>query len=719
MATNDSIRLSSDTSKTASDKGKQYAEKGPAMGYARETREWFAQKYYTRPALNIAFESAQLTYSDLPVDLYNTGVNQILSVAAGRGHRLFHFPMKDLFWDGNLPAALMSVLALDPSWSRENQGSLLEAYRHLRVVDRRVVPLKSIQLFVVRGDDIRTEQSENLSVLRWASENMKMIESVEATLATTDKYGTIRRAPQLPHPVTFAADNLENALDAIPRLPRADGSFVLKDRYGYGCGAQVHRLKFDAPGLEQRLSGYIETYGNILLQEYCPEIEHGDIVVTFFDDELIGALRRLPEPGQWKTNASLGAKEVGCNLTARQESIARALKRSFPECRLVSVDLLESGKILEINAFPGGRGLLKNYGIALGEIVMDRLERELMGKGAELSAPSALSWSGAEKSFPTGTHWPDIEALYSVQQGTREVFDVLSGDRYHLDIRDLIRFEARSPEYILSIPHAGVFVPESHRNRFRLNEKSLIEIDLYSDLLYETSEGLQVHSELAPFFVDMNREREGSKEENLPCHLTNPALEYYDINDRLILERPYMPKDRENVLAYYDLYHDLLAALIERMKRERGYALLFDCHSMTAVGQGRARDKGQSRANFVVGTLAGSSAHQRIIETFSSTLEQQIRPHGLGLSVARDVPYAGGFITRKHHNPRKHVHVIQIEVSMDTYMYEAIVDEYKRYALKKPRLRIVRNAVRNAFRAACEAAECIYRKEETSSDANA
>ncbi|MFP4306045.1 MAG: N-formylglutamate amidohydrolase [Desulfococcaceae bacterium] len=679
---------------------------GAAMGFETESREWFEQKYYARPTLHIAFESAQLSYGDAPVDLYNSGVNQILSVAAARGHRLFHFSMNDLFWDNGKPAATMSVLELDPSWSGENP---MEAHRHLRTAERRTAPLDTIQLFIVRGDDIRNERSDNIDILRWASAHAKMIESVDATLATTDKMGTIHRAPQLPHPVTFAAERLEDARVAVARLPRSDGAFVLKDRYGYGCGAQVHRLRFDDPELEARLSDFLRKYGHILVQEFRPEIQNGDIVVTFFDDELIGAMRRRPAADQWKTNASLGAIEEGCTLTARQESIARALKRSFPECRLASVDMLESGRILEINAFPGGRGLLKNYGISLGEIVMDRMERELLGKGAEISAPSALSWSGAEGDhFPTGTRWPRVDALYRPRQGKRRVFDVLSGDRYELDIQDLIRFQARSPEYIVSIPHAGVLMPEEYRDRFDLDEASLLEIDLYSDLIYETSEGLRVQCELAPFFVDMNRDREGSRERGLPPHLANPPHEYYDVNDQLMLERPYPPTEKEKVLAYYDLYHDLLSAMIDRMKRERGYALLFDCHSMTAVGQGRAADKGESRANFVVGTLSGSSAHRRIIEAFAGALEREIQPHGLGLSVARDVPYAGGFITRRHHNPGKHVHAIQIEVTMDTYMYEAVAAAPLRYALKKPRLKLVREAVRSAFRAACQAAETLY-----------
>jgi N-formylglutamate amidohydrolase len=257
-----------------------------------------------------------------------------------------------------------------------------------------------------------------------------------------------------------------------------------------------------------------------------------------------------------------------------------------------------------------------------------------------------------------------------------------------------------------------VFVPEAFRDRFQLSEESLVEIDLYSDLLYEMTEGLQVRSELAPFFVDMNRERDGSDRGGLPRHLRNPAHEYYDVNDELMLKRPYGPREEEQVLGFYDLYHDLLGQLVERMKKERGYALLFDCHSMTSTGLGRVHDEGESRANFVVGTLRGRSADSAIIDAFVGALKTEITPSGLGLSVVKDAPYAGGFITRNHHDPDDAVHVIQIEVSMDTYMYEPFHGGTKRYALKKPRLRLVREAVRLAFRAACEAAERLYRAEQ-------
>lgn len=218
--------------------------------------------------------------------------------------------------------------------------------------------------------------------------------------------------------------------------------------------------------------------------------------------------------------------------------------------------MLPSGRILEINAFPGGEGLWRNYGISLGEIVIDRLEKELLGRGAAEAAPAALSWE-AEKAprFPTGTQWPEIEEVYARHEGECEVYDVFSGDRYRLGIRDLIEFVPRSPEYVLSIPHAGVFVPEAFRDRLRLGEDALVEIDLYSDLCYEMADWMHLRCELAPFFVDMNRAREGAEEGELPRHLTNPAHEYYNVKDRLMLRRAVQAAFRTAAEEAERIYH--------------------------------------------------------------------------------------------------------------------------------------------------------------------
>jgi len=328
-----------------------------------------------RRPLRIAFESGQLSYSDLEVDLYNSGVNQILSVAASRGHALYHFRMADLHTKAGIPHADMSILALPEGYA----GDPLASHLALREINRQSVPLAEIDVAFLRADDVRDEATPNIDLSRAMEQHSTLIETIDATLATCDKFELVRRAPEVPQPVTFAVDALETAMDAVEPLPRDHGFFVLKDRFGYGCGAQVHRLAFSDPRLETTIDRYLAAYDHILLQEFCPEVGRGDLVVTFFDDRLIAPMRRLPASGEWKTNASLGGVEIACTLTPEQERIARTVRRRFAECRYLSVDMLDSGKVLEVNAFPGGKGLWKNYGISVGGIILDALEAELEG----------------------------------------------------------------------------------------------------------------------------------------------------------------------------------------------------------------------------------------------------------------------------------------------------------------------------------------------------
>lgn len=644
--------------------------------------------------LNIAFESQKLSYSDKHVDLYNSGVNQILSYAASRGHNIYHFSMDDLAVEEGVSVGYMNLLELDESWD----GDPLSAYLFLRDRGKRKIPLSDIQLFVVRGDDIRDAETPNLDILRSAEKHSKLLESVDATLSTTDKYETIQRAPQLPHPLTFKADTLEEAKEAIEKLPGNSGYFVLKDRYGYGCGAQVHQLRFDDKNLDEKLTHFLEEYKHILIQEFCPEVSEGDIIVTFFDDELIGAMKRTAGAGEWKTNASLGANEVYYQLTPEQEQIARTLKRSFPECRLASVDMLPSGKILEINAFPGGSGLLKTHGVILGKMVMDRLEGELLGP----------DYAFTHSKYNSRT--PDIHSLYSGRDQTRiDVIDVYSNERHNLALDEIIQIKNKSNDFILSLPHSGFFIPEKYADHFSISEDMLVEVDLFSDLIYQECDGIHVISRFAPFFIDMNRERKGAPGSDIPHHLQNPPHEYYTVKDELILKEKYTDKDAEDILQYYDLYHDILNRLIDFMKKDKGYALLIDGHSMTKKSLGRVHDSGKTRDDFVVGTLWDKSADDRIINTFVETLKNEADLHDLGLTVSKNVPYSGGYITRKHHKPEDNVHVIQLEVSMSSYMYEANdPDIPRRYSIKSHRLNTIQEVIKKTLEKTAERASDIY-----------
>lgn len=292
-----------------------------------------------------------------------------------------------------------------------------------------------------------------------------------------------------------------------------------------------------------------------------------------------------------------------------------------------------------------------------------------------------------------------------------EVLDVFTEEVFDVDVRQLIELrpspvhdDALAVPLVVSVPHAGVLIPNEFADRFPPGEHALVEIDLFSHLLYDRLPGPHVICRVAPYFLDMNRGRSGADEPHVPHHLQNPPHEYYTVDDELILERPYTDDEAERVLRLYDLYHDLLDLMIRTQLRRHGRVLMIDGHSMTSVGLGRVHDEGESRDNVVVGTLGGSSADDAIIEAFVGTLRAGFDGHDLDITVATDVPYSGGFITRKHHDPSEEIHVMQVEVTMDTYMYESDTDDpARRHTIKQHRLDVVRSVIGDAVTAALDA----------------
>jgi N-formylglutamate deformylase len=111
----------------------------------------------------------------------------------------------------------------------------------------------------------------------------------------------------------------------------------------------------------------------------------------------------------------------------------------------------------------------------------------------------------------------------------------------------------------------------------------------------------------------------------------------------------------------YKPYHRALRRLFTRIHRDFGAAVLIDCHSMpSAAGP---RDE-RPRADVVLGDRYGTSCVAAVSETAEATLK------GLGYTVSRNKPYAGGFVTEHYGNPATGLHSLQLEVNRALYMDE-------------------------------------------------
>lgn len=113
---------------------------------------------------------------------------------------------------------------------------------------------------------------------------------------------------------------------------------------------------------------------------------------------------------------------------------------------------------------------------------------------------------------------------------------------------------------------------------------------------------------------------------------------------------------------YYP-YHAALRALVEATRKQFGYCILLDCHSMPSIGlPPEMADCGA--LDVVLGDCFGSACAAVTMMAAEECLT------GLGYVVGRNTPYAGGYTTRHYGRPAGGVHALQIELNRALYMDE-------------------------------------------------
>ena len=115
----------------------------------------------------------------------------------------------------------------------------------------------------------------------------------------------------------------------------------------------------------------------------------------------------------------------------------------------------------------------------------------------------------------------------------------------------------------------------------------------------------------------------------------------------------------------------LTRRLINKAHQNFGTVIVVDCHSMPSVGVSRDEPR---RPDVVIGDRYGTSCAAMLPELVEDTLA------GLGYSIGRNKPYAGGFITEHYGNPASGLHTIQLELNRAVYMDERRRERGPRFA---------------------------------------
>ncbi len=309
-------------------------------------------------ALKVAFQMDPMARVNIDAD----STFRIALEAQARGHSLFHYGPDDLsFREGRVQAR--------GQWMSLRR----ETGNHVTFGATETVDLGAMDVVWLRQDppfDMSYITTTHL---------LDLIHP--GTLVVNDPFWVrnfpekllVLRFPGLTPPTLIARD-----LGTIRDFKAAQGDVILKPLYGNG-GAGVFRLD----PADRNLSALHELFAGLsrepmIVQKYLPQVVNGDKRVILVDGEPVGAINRVPQAGETRSNLHVGGRAEPAELTARDREICAAIGPVLREKGQVFVGIDVIGDSLtEINVTsPTGLQELERFsGVNAAALIWEAVER--------------------------------------------------------------------------------------------------------------------------------------------------------------------------------------------------------------------------------------------------------------------------------------------------------------------------------------------------------
>ncbi len=262
-----------------------------------------------------------------------------------------------------------------------------------------------------------------------------------------------------------------------------------------------------------------------------------------------------------------------------------------------------------------------------------------------------------------------------------------------VDFNGLPSFEVLAPAdqrlpFVFNSPHSGCQYPKSFLEASRLDSRAIRKSeDAFVDSLFASVVPLGAPLLRANFpraYLDVNREPYELDPKmfdgRLPSYANVRSIRVAGglgtvariVSESQEIYRHRLPVDEAlmRIEEIYKPYHSALRRLLAQTHVTFGHSVLIDCHSMPSSIRTGGSDE---RPDFILGDRYGTSCAPDLTDFAASLLR------GMGYSVSRNKPYAGGFITEHYGRPARGLHALQIEINRGLYMDEATHSPHEGY----------------------------------------
>jgi len=157
-------------------------------------------------------------------------------------------------------------------------------------------------------------------------------------------------------PVTHVSKNRDYLEKVL--MESDQEQMILKPLNGFGGQGVIIVEKKSKSSFRSLLDFYLGANSDqyVILQEFVPGAEKGDVRILMLNGEPIGAMKRVPAEGEARSNIATGGKAVKHTLTKEEKELCRQVGPKLVRDGLYFVGLdVIGGKLIEVNVLsPGG-----------------------------------------------------------------------------------------------------------------------------------------------------------------------------------------------------------------------------------------------------------------------------------------------------------------------------------------------------------------------------
>ena len=208
---------------------------------------------------------------------------------------------------------------------------------------------------------------------------------------------------------------------------------------------------------------------------------------------------------------------------------------------------------------------------------------------------------------------------------------------------------------IISIPHSSTLVPLRYQKNRKWDKNILKDTDIHTDKLFNLKIGTKIIGKCNPYFINYSRPKDSYNDKRGVL-----AWQFLD-GSNIELEK-YNKNEINEILIEYNKYHKEILKYINLMKKEYGFAIIIDGHSMSQfpISENVVAGSNEKRPDFCFGTLDSKTISKEIENKISNLINKTKYTHSF------NDPYKGGYITQKY-SQIKDVYIIQIETVKENY----------------------------------------------------